>query len=108
MSKKRTSAPSKLHNYHASRGDQQRLSTSSMSSSSQQQGGNNMDQKGQGIRKLGFVEKLLTSYGFIQVIDDQSSDQQQQQHHHHQSQNRLFFHYSQVVGTTTDLRVQDE
>jgi len=29
-------------------------------------------------------------------------------HQQHQSQNRLFFHYSQVLGTTTDLRVQDE
>jgi cold shock CspA family protein len=105
----RRSAPSKLHNYHAARGDQQRLS----SSSSQQHQSQNQPNGGDKTvtRKLGFVEKLLTSYGFIQVIDDQAEanhQQQQQQQQHHQSQNRLFFHYSQVVGTTTDLRVQDE
>jgi len=108
----RRSAPSKLHNYHAARGDQQRLSTLNQQQQQQTSNGAEMGQKtgtgGSGIRKLGFVEKLLTSYGFIQVIDDQQQEQQQQQQQHHQSQNRLFFHYSQVVGTTTDLRVQDE
>lgn len=88
----RRSAPSKLHNYHASRGDQQRGIVPSSTT----------DIQSQGQRKLGFVEKLLTSYGFIQVIDDTVEP------NHHHSQSRLFFHYSQVVGTTTDLRVQDE
>ena len=67
---------------------------------------------GSGIRKLGFVEKLLTSYGFIQVIDDQQQEQQQQQQQHHQSQSKFVLHFIQyhhriLITKEKDARLWD-
>jgi len=46
-------------------------------------------------RKLGYVEKLLNSYGFIHSMDDLDGG-------------RLFFHYSHFGGNSNELRVNDE
>lgn len=45
---------------------------------------------GPGIRETGVVEKLLTSYGFIQCSERQA---------------RLFFHCSQYNGNLQDLKI---
>ncbi|XP_060931323.1 cold shock domain-containing protein E1 isoform X5 [Limanda limanda] len=48
---------------------------------------------GPGIRETGVVEKLLTSYGFIQCSE---------------RQDRLFFHCSQYNGNLQDLKIGDD
>ncbi|XP_050927020.1 cold shock domain-containing protein E1 isoform X6 [Lates calcarifer] len=48
---------------------------------------------GPGIRETGVVEKLLTSYGFIQCSERQA---------------RLFFHCSQYNGNLQDLKIGDD
>ncbi|XP_076015433.1 cold shock domain-containing protein E1 isoform X2 [Genypterus blacodes] len=48
---------------------------------------------GAGIRETGVVEKLLTSYGFIQCSERQA---------------RLFFHCSQYNGNLQDLKIGDD
>uniref|UniRef100_A0A8C6SRH3 Cold shock domain containing E1 n=1 Tax=Neogobius melanostomus TaxID=47308 RepID=A0A8C6SRH3_9GOBI len=48
---------------------------------------------GSGIRETGVVEKLLTSYGFIQCSERQA---------------RLFFHCSQYNGNLQELKVGDD
>ncbi|KAM9343264.1 cold shock domain-containing protein E1 isoform 2-T3 [Pholidichthys leucotaenia] len=48
---------------------------------------------GSGIRETGVVEKLLTSYGFIQCSERQA---------------RLFFHCSQYNGALQDLKIGDD
>lgn len=48
---------------------------------------------GPGIRETGVVEKLLTSYGFIQCSERQA---------------RLFFHCSQYNGNLQDLKIGGE
>ncbi|XP_063064749.1 cold shock domain-containing protein E1 isoform X10 [Engraulis encrasicolus] len=48
---------------------------------------------GVGIRETGMVEKLLTSYGFIQCSERQA---------------RLFFHCSQYNGNLQDLKIGDD
>lgn len=48
---------------------------------------------GPGIRETGVVEKLVTSYGFIQCSERQA---------------RLFFHCSQYNGNLQDLKVGGE
>uniref|UniRef100_A0AAV2LWT5 Cold shock domain-containing protein E1 n=1 Tax=Knipowitschia caucasica TaxID=637954 RepID=A0AAV2LWT5_KNICA len=48
---------------------------------------------GPGIRETGMVEKLLTSYGFIQCSERQA---------------RLFFHCSQYNGNLQELKVGDD
>ncbi|XP_049608013.1 cold shock domain-containing protein E1 isoform X4 [Syngnathus scovelli] len=47
---------------------------------------------GPGIREMGVIEKLLTSYGFIQCSERQA---------------RLFFHCSQYCGNLEDLKIGD-
>uniref|UniRef100_A0A3B3TRY0 CSD domain-containing protein n=1 Tax=Poecilia latipinna TaxID=48699 RepID=A0A3B3TRY0_9TELE len=48
---------------------------------------------GPGIRETGVVEKLLTSYGFIQCSERQA---------------RLFFHCSQYNGNLQELKIGGE
>ncbi|KAM9829924.1 cold shock domain-containing protein E1 isoform 6-T6 [Syngnathus typhle] len=48
---------------------------------------------GPGIREMGVIEKLLTSYGFIQCSERQA---------------RLFFHCSQYCGNLEDLKIGDD
>uniref|UniRef100_A0A3Q3FGD5 Cold shock domain-containing protein E1 n=1 Tax=Labrus bergylta TaxID=56723 RepID=A0A3Q3FGD5_9LABR len=48
---------------------------------------------GPGIREIGVVEKLLTSYGFIQCSERQA---------------RLFFHCSQYNGNLQELKIGDD
>ncbi|XP_057680775.1 cold shock domain-containing protein E1 isoform X2 [Corythoichthys intestinalis] len=48
---------------------------------------------GPGIREMGVIEKLLTSYGFIQCSERQA---------------RLFFHCSQYNGNLQDLKIGDD
>ncbi|XP_054627376.1 cold shock domain-containing protein E1 isoform X5 [Dunckerocampus dactyliophorus] len=48
---------------------------------------------GPGIRETGVIEKLLTSYGFIQCSERQA---------------RLFFHCSQYNGNLQDLKIGDD
>lgn len=48
---------------------------------------------GPGIRETGVVEKLLTSYGFIQCSE---------------RQDRLFFHCSQYNGNLQELKIGGE
>ncbi|XP_077464999.1 cold shock domain-containing protein E1 isoform X1 [Stigmatopora argus] len=48
---------------------------------------------GPGIREMGVIEKLLTSYGFIQCSERQG---------------RLFFHCSQYNGNLQDLKIGDD
>jgi len=89
MNNKRRSNPSKLQNYQASRGDRNHKNDY-----------NYKDERQDDLprqRKLGYVEKLLNSFGFIQSIDDVSN-----------SQGRLFFHYSHFNGNSNDLRLNDE
>jgi len=84
---KRRSNPSKLQNYQASRGERNHKS-------------DYKDERQDDLprqRKLGYVEKLLNSFGFIQSVDDVSN-----------SQGRLFFHYSHFNGNSNDLRLHDE
>jgi len=89
MNNKRRSNPSKLQNYQASRGDRNHKNDF-----------NYKDERQDDLprqRKLGYVEKLLNSFGFIQSVDDVSN-----------SQGRLFFHYSHFNGNSNDLRLHDE
>jgi len=89
MNNKRRSNPSKLQNYQASRGDRNHKNDY-----------NYKDERQDDLprqRKLGYVEKLLNSFGFIQSVDDVSN-----------SQGRLFFHYSHFNGNSNDLRLHDE
>jgi len=89
MNNKRRSNPSKLQNYQASRGDRNHKNDYNYKDDRQD------DLPRQ--RKLGYVEKLLNSFGFIQSVDDVSN-----------SQGRLFFHYSHFNGNSNDLRLNDE
>ena len=67
MNNKRRSNPSKLQNYQASRGDRNHKNDYNYKDDRQD------DLPRQ--RKLGYVEKLLNSFGFIQSIDDVSNSQ---------------------------------
>ena len=67
MNNKRRSNPSKLQNYQASRGDRNHKNDY-----------NYKDERQDDLprqRKLGYVEKLLNSFGFIQSVDDVSNSQ---------------------------------
>lgn len=67
MNNKRRSNPSKLQNYQASRGDRNHKNDYNYKDDRQD------DLPRQ--RKLGYVEKLLNSFGFIQSVDDVSNSQ---------------------------------
>ena len=67
MNNKRRSNPSKLQNYQASRGERNHKNDYNYKDDRQD------DLPRQ--RKLGYVEKLLNSFGFIQSIDDVSNSQ---------------------------------
>ena len=58
-------------------------------------------------RRLGYVEKLLNSFGFIQTVDDAVPNSTAGNQGSNQNQ-RLFFHYSHFLGNAQELRIHDE